>query len=407
MDDDANNNLEQQADERLAMQAIYPVPTHLEDINDNDDTDDHDHAHDHDHLSPLFLVHETTRDTPGLYRFAFTCSDLGLPEDTRVDRDSRTILATLAVRTPFEYPGKAAPTVDLFIVDEAKTRGPIGEDIAREARAMWTPETVVVFDIVEMVRERLREVFSEHANLVNSKEQVNAGEKQFDVIDNHGPIDSDKNDDSDSDDYEDYRATTVGTAALSLTAQPPATTTPSTTQSLNLTIAHSPTPLTEKKSVFIAHCCRVQSAEDIGRFREQLFREQPRLATATHNIMAYRFGVPIIRRQLISSTSSSARNGGADMLIHADYNDDGETAAGGRLLRMLTLADCMDVVVVVSRWFGGVQLGPRRFKLINQCARDLLESEGYIGGGTGTGSGTGVDGDERSTMSKRKSGNKR
>ncbi len=38
-------------------------------------------------------------------------------------------------------------------------------------------------------------------------------------------------------------------------------------------------------------------------------------------------------------------------------------------------ADVWDVVVVVSRWFGGVLLGPQRFALINNTARQLLEAQ--------------------------------
>lgn len=36
-----------------------------------------------------------------------------------------------------------------------------------------------------------------------------------------------------------------------------------------------------------------------------------------------------------------------------------------------------DVVVVVSRWYGGTLLGPMRFTLINNAARMLLEDCGY------------------------------
>jgi hypothetical protein len=43
-----------------------------------------------------------------------------------------------------------------------------------------------------------------------------------------------------------------------------------------------------------------------------------------------------------------------------------------------------NVVVVVSRWFGGILLGPSRFGLINNCARELLVQTGFItGGGSG------------------------
>ena len=61
-----------------------------------------------------------------------------------------------------------------------------------------------------------------------------------------------------------------------------------------------------------------------------------------------------------------------------DYDDDGESAAGGRLLRLLTLVGAENVVVVVSRWFGGVLLGPARFTHINNAARQLLDQCGYI-----------------------------
>lgn len=55
------------------------------------------------------------------------------------------------------------------------------------------------------------------------------------------------------------------------------------------------------------------------------------------------------------------------------------------------MAGCRNVCVVVSRWYGGILLGPSRFQIINNTARQLLEACGYIdppGGGKG-GSGRG------------------
>ncbi|RXN37296.1 IMPACT isoform X1 [Labeo rohita] len=60
-----------------------------------------------------------------------------------------------------------------------------------------------------------------------------------------------------------------------------------------------------------------------------------------------------------------------------DCEDDGETAAGGRLLHLLQILDVRNVLVVVSRWYGGILLGPDRFKHINNCARNILIQEGY------------------------------
>lgn len=34
--------------------------------------------------------------------------------------------------------------------------------------------------------------------------------------------------------------------------------------------------------------------------------------------------------------------------------------------------DVKNVVVVVSRWYGGIQLGPDRFRHINNAARQVL-----------------------------------
>lgn len=61
------------------------------------------------------------------------------------------------------------------------------------------------------------------------------------------------------------------------------------------------------------------------------------------------------------------------MVLKHDNDDDGEDAAGGRLAHLLEIRDEDGVLVVVSRWYGGIQLGPRRFALINNVARDVLE----------------------------------
>jgi putative IMPACT (imprinted ancient) family translation regulator len=42
------------------------------------------------------------------------------------------------------------------------------------------------------------------------------------------------------------------------------------------------------------------------------------------------------------------------------------------------MADVQDVCVLVSRWFGGVHLGPSRFAIINNTARQLLVQEGFM-----------------------------
>jgi putative IMPACT (imprinted ancient) family translation regulator len=44
----------------------------------------------------------------------------------------------------------------------------------------------------------------------------------------------------------------------------------------------------------------------------------------------------------------------------------------------MQILEVENVVVVVSRWFGGIHLGPDRFKNINNVARNALEQCGFI-----------------------------
>ena len=62
----------------------------------------------------------------------------------------------------------------------------------------------------------------------------------------------------------------------------------------------------------------------------------------------------------------------------ADNDDDGESSSGAKLAALLELTHCNNVIVVVSRWFGGILLGPARFKYIASTARALLEETGRI-----------------------------
>jgi putative IMPACT (imprinted ancient) family translation regulator len=44
----------------------------------------------------------------------------------------------------------------------------------------------------------------------------------------------------------------------------------------------------------------------------------------------------------------------------------------------MQILEVENVVVVVTRWFGGIHLGPDRFKNINNVARKALDECGFI-----------------------------
>ncbi|KAI4211874.1 MAG: hypothetical protein LQ351_005365 [Letrouitia transgressa] len=117
-------------------------------------------------------------------------------------------------------------------------------------------------------------------------------------------------------------------------------------------------PVSEKKSVFLGRACRVTSTEEVDAAIAHLLSTDKRAVKATHNISAYR-----IRQH-------SAGN----EIIYQDCNNDGEDAAGARLLKLLQMIDAWNVLVVVSRWYGGIKLGPARFGIINSVAREAVIS---------------------------------
>ncbi|CAM9236952.1 unnamed protein product [Ectocarpus sp. 12 AP-2014] len=124
---------------------------------------------------------------------------------------------------------------------------------------------------------------------------------------------------------------------------------------------------TDRKSTFQAHLARVSSESQVTWVRRRLM-ENGKVARATHNVAAWRVW-----------------DEGRGVQLH-DNDDDGN-GAGSRLAHMLAITGAQNVVVVVSRWYGGIHLGPDRFKHINNAARELLvycgatKADGEVAGG--------------------------
>lgn len=114
-----------------------------------------------------------------------------------------------------------------------------------------------------------------------------------------------------------------------------------------------------KKSVFFAHTAHVLTIEDVDRLCIFL-KDTQGLDDATHNIIAYR----------LCSTKDPSD-------LQEGFDDDGEHAAGGRLLLLMQKMKVYNRVAIVTRYFGGIPLGPARFKHINDCAQEIiLEAKG-------------------------------
>uniref|UniRef100_A0A6P7FCV0 Protein IMPACT-like n=1 Tax=Diabrotica virgifera virgifera TaxID=50390 RepID=A0A6P7FCV0_DIAVI len=127
--------------------------------------------------------------------------------------------------------------------------------------------------------------------------------------------------------------------------------------SKNLNVVHGSTIL-DRKSVFQGHVCEVKSKEEVNAFMELLL-ENKKIAHATHNISAYRILLP-------------------NNVVLQDCDDDGENKASSRVLELLQTLKLNNVMVVISRWYGGIQLGPDRFRHINNAARQALVEAGFV-----------------------------
>ena len=134
-------------------------------------------------------------------------------------------------------------------------------------------------------------------------------------------------------------------------------------------------PLSVKKSIFLARVHTVKSQAEAEAAVNHLISTDKRVAKATHNIMAYR-----IRSSTPTNAQSTHTANRHQQLVFQDYEDDGETAAGGRLLHLLQIMDVWNLVVVVSRWYGGIKLGRDRFRCISEVAREAIMTGGWIRG---------------------------
>eukprot|EP00980_Cylindrotheca_fusiformis_P009448 scaffold2068_cov96-Cylindrotheca_fusiformis.AAC.4 len=119
-------------------------------------------------------------------------------------------------------------------------------------------------------------------------------------------------------------------------------------------------PKSGPAETMVAHVASVQSMDHVNWVLHDLLFGDKKVGQASHNMFAYSF---------LDETSGC---------LVSDSDDDGEKGSGNKLASLLELTDAQNCIVVVSRWFGGVHLGPARFKWIASVARQALEEAGFL-----------------------------
>ncbi|KAK5652785.1 hypothetical protein OQA88_9641 [Cercophora sp. LCS_1] len=121
-------------------------------------------------------------------------------------------------------------------------------------------------------------------------------------------------------------------------------------------------PISLKSSTFIGRATHMTDPNQRKTLIQSLLNSNPSLRTATHNAWAYRANSPTGR-------------------IREESFDDGETGCGDLMLRVMREAGAVDTLVVMTRWFGGILLGPDRWRLMRNVVTNALSERLRRGGG--------------------------
>ncbi|CAJ1060027.1 protein IMPACT [Xyrichtys novacula] len=206
------------------------------------------------------------------------------------DMDERKLTACLQIILPPDYPSAAPP---IYQINAAWLRGPERTELANSLEDLYVEHAgeSILYLWVERIREFLVEK-SQSLETVNQPENVNMTAEEAD----------------DDDDVPDFRMLKLNTENAHLFMQdsddeelPP--------------IKHG-NAITDRRSTFQPHLAPVLAPRQVKTVLEKLY-ENKKIASATHNIYAYR---------IYCEDKNS---------FLQDCEDDGETAAGGRLLHLL------------------------------------------------------------------------
>ncbi|KAK0243270.1 ribosomal protein S5 domain 2-type protein [Armillaria nabsnona] len=241
------------------------------------------------------------------------------------------------VSLPPSYPSTSTPQLQLL----SRYIGAFGTDSALFGSVLktfisingveWIEDNVCVFDGLQNVLDRCVQWYEDHLSADKEGELLRVDGRESTLPDN--------------------RATSVPTPL----ADPAPSVPVSLPEGVEIFVSE---PITDRKSSFIGRACSISDPSMVPLILSHLSSDR-RIARAAHPIInAWRCEV-----------------GG---LLHQDNDDDGETAAGGRLAHLLQILDINNVLVIVTRYFGGIHLGPDRFKHINQAARNALELGGFL-----------------------------
>ena len=294
-------------------------------------------------------------------------------------------VATLDMKLPADYPSRQPPhiriTAPQWIVDETRL-----QQWQSQLVALWSPDTEALILVVEHVKELLGEQLDSNDDGLGTGIDESTGDEDVTKEDTANPTATSNQTSTTT------TATRTFVPSSSKFQQPTRVFDTAIVDNAEryATTIYAGTPFHPPKSgsaeLLQAFVTRVTSMEEVEWTLAHLLLENKKVAKASHNMMAYRFHR---RRQNRTGRHEGVHNSNDDddddgtnqppLLLVSDHDDDGEKGSGAKLAALLELTHTNDTMVIVSRWYGGIHLGPARFKWIASVARDALEECGCLG----------------------------
>ena len=110
----------------------------------------------------------------------------------------------------------------------------------------------------------------------------------------------------------------------------------------------------------------------------EALRSDPNYTSADHNMSAYRIWLAPEEQVDSGKAATNALSAAAQKGRWVEeVDDDGEGGGSRRILTDMQRLDAINVCVIVSRWYGGQNLGGARFRHIVSTARGVLSKLGY------------------------------
>ncbi|EGW31898.1 uncharacterized protein SPAPADRAFT_152072 [Spathaspora passalidarum NRRL Y-27907] len=128
---------------------------------------------------------------------------------------------------------------------------------------------------------------------------------------------------------------------------------------------HESEIIIDRKSKFQARNVNITSESEIPQVLSQFKQQHKSIAkNASHpHMLAWRTG------EVLDGKQTNIKQG---------FKDNGESGAGSKILELLIKHNIVNVLVIVTRWYGGTPLGGSRFRHITNTTLKTLQNSNKL-----------------------------